>query len=427
MSDKDILEIGDFKKAVKETAEGEKYPAVGIRKNFTMQSVEEVKMEGTDDRVLRFVISSASVDRDDDTLSVDGWDVSNYLKNPVVLFGHDGRSPPVAKANNVFFENDLFKSDAQFMPKDMYEFSDMLYKMYLGGYMRATSVGFNPTEWTWSEARDYGIDFKKQELLEYSLVPVPANPDAIMEARKSGIETTPLVAWAEEVLDTKKYKGLYVPKSVIEKMHKDADGKSKVTIWLSNDEIIEVDTGSEETKDNDMKNKAGDDEIVADDKTKATDDETTQAGKTKTEETEEEVSNASEKDAETEKDGLTADALEALTADLTKGMPDDVVEKLSKHIMDMFETNEKGVLVLKESPDKDTINDDNEGGSDTEKDFIDDMISALGTDEIEDKTKSDEIDNTDILKGLDISAEDLAEAISSAVKSEVATLTGKLD
>jgi len=490
MSNKfNFLDIKEFKKQAKDV-DG-LTTNVGIRKNFIASAVEEVKMEGTDDRILRFIISSSSVDRDNDTLDVNGWDVGNYLKNPVVLFGHDGRSPPVAKANNVFFENDFFKSDAQFMPKDMYEFSDMLYKMYLGGYMRATSVGFNPSEYKFSDDRDWGIDFKKQELLEYSLVPVPSNPDAIMEARKSGIETSPLMGWAEEMLDTKEYKGLLVPRSTIEKMYKDADGKSKVTIWVdSNGVTVESEDNTEknlnetgETNDNNNENegKTKDLDMKLDKKpisyASAHADGTPKAAEDVKWDGPSEIANADVADLkvmsswvdEENQDTKGAYKLPHHKSDaehtlIWKGVsaamgallgarggvdiPDTerkgVYNHLVKHYKEFdkeppefkhveaqtlktagdfleFDLEKGQITAVKQSVDTE----EKTGGS--ENGFIDGLISALSTKDEKAGNAEEGEDFTKLFSELGMSEIDLAKVISESVKSEIATLTGKLD
>jgi hypothetical protein len=53
------------------------------------------------------------------------------------------------------------------------------------GFLRATSVGFRPKrdKYSWNEERG-GIDFEEQELLEFSVVPVPSNPEALLSASK---------------------------------------------------------------------------------------------------------------------------------------------------------------------------------------------------------------------------------------------------
>jgi len=244
-----FVDSKEFKKIHRDAPEGNIVESVGIHKYYTVDSVEVVKGEHEDDesRILRFIITTESIDRDNDTISVDGWDVSNFLKNPVVLFGHDARNPPVAKALNLIFDTNNIKSEAEFMPRDMSEFSDMIFKMYKGGFMNAISVGFSPDEFNFDESRGgFGVNFIKQELLEYSVVPVPSNPESLQIARSKGIDTGPLKLWAEEILDEDKSSGLYIPKSVIEKIHKDSEGKSKVSIWMGDNDVIEFESDIKE-------------------------------------------------------------------------------------------------------------------------------------------------------------------------------------
>ncbi len=236
-----FVDSKEFKQLHKDTSKGDHIEPVGIHKYYTINSVEVVKGENDDEesRTLRFIITTEAVDRDNDIISVDGWNVENFLKNPVVLFGHNASQPPIAKALNLIFETNSIKSEAEFMHPDISPFSDMIFKMYKGGFMNAISVGFSPEEFNFDETRGgFGVNFLKQELLEYSAVPVPSNPEALQLARHKGIDTTPLMSWAEKILDEDKESGLYIPKSVVEKMHRDADGKSKVTIWMG-DEVLE--------------------------------------------------------------------------------------------------------------------------------------------------------------------------------------------
>lgn len=170
----------------------------------------DFKALGTEDsRLIEFIISDGSVDREQDTIDVAGWEFSDYQKNPVVLWAHDHYAPPIANARSVYTSGASVKSICEFMPKELDNgFSYMVYQMYVKRFMHAVSVGFQPIEYTFAEDRKYGINFKKQSLLEYSCVPVPANPNAIAVARSMGIDTAPLKAWAEQVLDDSTSKSL---------------------------------------------------------------------------------------------------------------------------------------------------------------------------------------------------------------------------
>jgi HK97 family phage prohead protease len=154
-------------------------------------------------RTKRFVFSDATVDHAKDSIDQKGWDLSVFKRNPVALFSHMSWEPPIGRASNVGVQNDKLKGDIEFATAEVYEFADTIYRLVHGEFMKAVSVGFQPKEWAFSTDKDrpYGIDFKKQLLLEISVCPVPCNPNALTEARSAGIDTRSLVEWAEKVLD----------------------------------------------------------------------------------------------------------------------------------------------------------------------------------------------------------------------------------
>lgn len=211
-------------KALRDTLRKGVAPDKPLRKQFIC---DEVKAVDTENLLVDFTISTDSVDRYGDVVEASGWDLKNYKRNPVILFAHDSVSPPIAKCipKSLKIENGKLKATAQFMPRDLYDFSFMIFSMYQKGFMKATSVGFRPLEWAFSEDknREMGVDFTKQELLEFSCVPVPANPEALMEAKSMGIELNPLRIWAEKTLDSwEKHKGILLPREIVEKVYKNS-------------------------------------------------------------------------------------------------------------------------------------------------------------------------------------------------------------
>ncbi len=138
-----------------------------------------------DSRSVDFTISTASVDRYGDTVSVDGWKLSNFRKNGVVLWMHDNTMLPVGKALDTRIEGGKLKSRVEFTPPGMARFNDTVFDMIKGGFLSATSVGFIPLKYAFVDdpERRFGIDFQEQELLEFSIVTVPANPEALIEGR----------------------------------------------------------------------------------------------------------------------------------------------------------------------------------------------------------------------------------------------------
>jgi len=155
-------------------------------------------------RKMSFRISTASVDRDGDTVDPNGWQLDNYMKNPVVLWAHDYSQLPVGKATNIVSTKDGLSADVEFLPEGKYPFADLVHDMVKDGFLNATSVGFAGTEFDRSKERQHGYDFKKQELLEFSIVPVPSNPEALVQR---GLETgkvqkyaKAMREWSHEVL-----------------------------------------------------------------------------------------------------------------------------------------------------------------------------------------------------------------------------------
>jgi len=175
------------------------------------------------ERTLRFCFSDDRVDRMGDTIDAAGWDLSDFERNPVALWAHDSSAPPIGAASNVAVEGNRLMGDIAFAPAETYAFADTVYRLVLGRFIRAVSVGFMPVRYRFCDSdgeRAGGIDFLEQSLLEISVCPVPANPNALAEARRKGIDTRPLVEWAERTLESGGR--AVVPRSELERLRKAA-------------------------------------------------------------------------------------------------------------------------------------------------------------------------------------------------------------
>lgn len=158
----------------------------------------KVKTVGAEeDRVLRFIGSTETPDRDGDVISADGWELDKYLENPVFLWAHDYKTPPIGKAVRVWVENKKLMFDIEFPTADIHPLADTIYKLYRGGYLTATSVGFigkqaverDDAAVQGAPSWQVGVKFTRQELLELSAVPVPSNPTALQTAKAKGYIT----------------------------------------------------------------------------------------------------------------------------------------------------------------------------------------------------------------------------------------------
>ena len=201
-----------------------------------LKAVDTEVTESEEERVLNFRISTETPDSYDDVIKADGWDLERFKKNPVVLWAHDHRQPPVGQALDIGVEGADLVASAKFADAETYAFADTVYRLLKGKFLRATSVGFFPQEWTYDEDRG-GFNFIKQELFEFSVVPVPANPDALSMALKAGeIDIAPLKEWAEKTLDMWKPDesvALWIPRSQIEDIHKSLNPPVE-TVTVSN-------------------------------------------------------------------------------------------------------------------------------------------------------------------------------------------------
>lgn len=188
--------IDDFRQAARAD------PATVLANAKVLESFDtEVKAPQGDSRSVLFTISTASVDRMDDTIALAGWKLDRYRKNPQVLYAHDSTALPVAKAPRVWIESERMKAEADFTPTpDAWpRFNETVFQFIKHGLLSATSVGFRPLKYAFadSQSRSFGIDFMEQELLEFSIVPVPANADCLIEGKSMGLDMAPFLEQAE--------------------------------------------------------------------------------------------------------------------------------------------------------------------------------------------------------------------------------------
>lgn len=149
------------------------------------------KVTDLGDRTLRFVISDESMDRDKEVVKASGWKFDNYLKAPVVLAHHNYAGDSVARtlALKINSKKETI-ADVKFPEKETSKEGDFYYRMYKEGFMFATSVGFQPeydkiTFGDVDKGEPYAT-YNGQELLEFSLVSVPSNPNALIKSMKKG-------------------------------------------------------------------------------------------------------------------------------------------------------------------------------------------------------------------------------------------------
>jgi hypothetical protein len=172
-----------------------------------MQAQVEQPTGAGDARVLTFIVrSTAAADRNGYSTNPDGWEVDEYLKNPVFLWGHLDTLLPVGKSLDVWSEGGKLKIRVEFTPAGMVPFNDTVFEMYRQGFLNAVSAGWLPIEYEWVETETgWEIAFSRQRLVEVSAVPVPADPGALRVAASAGLDVTELRRWAAQLLDEPRF------------------------------------------------------------------------------------------------------------------------------------------------------------------------------------------------------------------------------
>ena len=135
---------------------------------------------------VEFILSDATPDRMGDVIDADGWDLTNFNKNPVALFNH--RSDfPIGKWNNLRVANGKLRGHLQLAPEGTSDRIDEIRRLVDADILRAVSVGFMPIKSEPLTKDSHGTRFLNSELVETSLVAIPANPNALAVARSLNI------------------------------------------------------------------------------------------------------------------------------------------------------------------------------------------------------------------------------------------------
>lgn len=149
------------------------------------------------DREFEFLASDETPDSYGDVVRVEGWELKRYRKNPIVLFGHRSDTPIGYSPKTAVDEaRNALVSRIKLADEGTSDFIDTLYKLMKQRIVRAVSVGFRATKDVEvirdKEGNFQGLEFNGQELLEISVVSIPANPNSLSLAKSWGAKDSTL-------------------------------------------------------------------------------------------------------------------------------------------------------------------------------------------------------------------------------------------
>jgi HK97 family phage prohead protease/HK97 family phage major capsid protein len=130
-----------------------------------------------------FILSDATPDHFNDIIEPAGWSFENFKKNPICLFNH--RSDwPIGTWKNLKVVGGELRGHLQPAPWGTSPRIDEVRRLIDAGVLKAVSVGFKALE-SKPRGRDPfdGMVYVKSELVECSLVSIPANPNALSVAK----------------------------------------------------------------------------------------------------------------------------------------------------------------------------------------------------------------------------------------------------
>ena len=208
-------------------------------KLFANQSIRSLNEE---DRTAEYIISTDCKDRMGEVVE-QSWDLENYKKNPIVLFGHDPDS-----AENVLgkcLKIDVEESDSgtqtvakvKFADEGTSRTVDTVWSLVKQGILRTVSVGFIPHQYKTLDDDPETTVLAENELLEFSIVPIPANPQAVALAYNDGSISEDD---ARYLLKSYKAESEYLEKGLYDKIEKNATENTKENKAMSDEDVAKL-------------------------------------------------------------------------------------------------------------------------------------------------------------------------------------------
>ena len=160
---------------------------------FCLKTKADTEQELSFSDGIEWMLSTFDLDRYGERIDPQGWDFKRYMQNPVVEWAHRYDIPAIGKIECLTVNDEGLHGLIVFNSKDYDPFGWSIGERVKAGVIRAGSVGFRVMEIEIPSKEDSkdgtSLIFRKQELLEFSICNVPANPFALaksIEAEKSG-------------------------------------------------------------------------------------------------------------------------------------------------------------------------------------------------------------------------------------------------
>lgn len=167
-------------------------------KNYQFGTRGDIPADAAEKRIIPFILSTFRKDRHGTVLNQDNWLLDNYRKNPLFAYQHTlsggictDPDPDyvIGKSLRIDLEGSgpdrRLVAEGFFEPPEVNPLAEKIFRKVLFGSISSTSVGFLEVgHGSYGEneeamgAENETYYFEGQELLEWSVVNIPSNPDA---------------------------------------------------------------------------------------------------------------------------------------------------------------------------------------------------------------------------------------------------------
>lgn len=138
---------------------------------------EPTKTKDLGEGIIEAVITTGALDHHNETINMDGVDTTAY--HGMVLYGHDYEGLPIGRTLSLTKMKSKIKAKFQLAVKQ-YPFAALVYEMIKGGFLTDVSIGGIVKKWS----EDFQI-IEEMTMKEFSVVPIGANPEAMITAVKA--------------------------------------------------------------------------------------------------------------------------------------------------------------------------------------------------------------------------------------------------
>jgi len=150
--------------------------------NIKHKNLDLAEKEISDnDLTITHYISTSTPDRYGEIMNPSGCNYKEFRKNPVVFFGHRSGDLPVAKNEKLVIDDFGVLAVTKF---DTSDFAKEVFRLNKEGFLNSWSIGYIPKKINNRKMKTENAEqefsyIDEWELMEYSSVPIPANPDAV--------------------------------------------------------------------------------------------------------------------------------------------------------------------------------------------------------------------------------------------------------